>query len=259
MKKLRRCFELFAVVAALAVIAATPGTALGASEEPAGGSTAGETSAESPGASTESAAPGTSEEAPSTATAPPSAGWAPQGEGKEASSQSAASTRRGSSLGVGAASKQADSKSEEPAPAQGSDSNGYEETESSSPGVPAAPSTSEATAKEPRVASPVEPVEQPAAKATPAKEGHAALGSAIQVGLPRSTLVADTSSRPTTAPLAATRVRATPDSGGLPLPILIVCVLALLLAGGRLLLGPVEPDIFRSGPLERVRRSLTRV
>lgn len=46
----------------------------------------------------------------------------------------------------------------------------------------------------------------------------------------------------------------TEDSGGLPWLALILCGLVLLYAGMRVLLGPVEPEFFRSGRFRFVRR-----
>lgn len=252
MRKLRRCrcLELSMVVAAMALVAVSPAGALAAGEE-SGGSTVGETGTESSSGSTESAPPATSEEAPSTATAPASTGWVPQGEGTEAFSHDAASTRRGSSLGSGAGPKRAGSTSEEPSYSGGS--SGYSEPESSTP------STFEEPASKSRTVSPGGSVEPQTAEATPGKGGRAAVGVATPVALSDSPRVADTSSAPPAAAMVSTRARVASGSGGLPLPILIVGGLILVYAGGRLLLGPVEPDLFRSGPLQRVRRALSRV
>ncbi len=259
MRKLRRrrCLELFIVVAAMALIAVAPAGAL-AGEESSGGGAVGETGTESSSGSTGSAPPA-SEESPTTATPPASTGWVPQGEGTEASSHEAASTRRGSSLGSGASPKQPGSTSEQAGstgeePSSNGSSSGYYEPESSTP------STVEEPASKPRAASPADPVEpQPAAEPAPVEGGHAAVGVATPVALPVSPQVADTGSAPPAAALVGTPDRVASGSGGLPLPILIVGLLILVYAGARLLLGPVEPDLFRSGPLQRVRRVLSRV
>lgn len=242
------------VVAAMALVAVAPAGALAAGEE-SGGSAVGETGTESSSGSTGSAPPAASEGA----TPPASTGWVPQGEGTEASSHEAASTRRGSSLGSGASPKQggstgeqAGSTSEESSYSGGS--SGYHEPESSTP------STVEEPASKPRAVSPVDPVEpQVAAEPTPAEGGHAAVGVATPVALPVSPQATDTSSAPPAALVVSTPDRVASGSGGLPLPILIVGLLILIYAGARLLLGPVEPDLFRSGRFQRVRRALSRV
>jgi hypothetical protein len=257
MRKLRRrrCLEFFIVVAAMALIAVAPAGALAAGEESGGGSTVGETGTESSGGSTGSAPPAASEGA----TPPASTGWVPQGEGTEASSHEAASTRRGSSLGSGASPKQGGSTGEQ-AGSTGEESSysggssGYHEPESSTR------STVEESASKPQAASPVNPVEpQVAAEPIPAEGGHAAVGVATPVALPVSPQAADTSSAPPAALVVSTPDRVASGSGGLPLPILIVGLLILIYAGARLLLGPVEPDLFRSGRFQRVRRALSRV
>jgi hypothetical protein len=107
--------------------------------------------------------------------------------------------------------------------------------------------------------SPVDPVGPPTAPEPSRSEGgHAALGVATPVSLPNPPRVADASSAPAAA-VAGTPGRVASGSGGLPLPILIVGVLIVVYAGARLLLGPVEPDVFTSGPFQRVRRVLSRV
>jgi hypothetical protein len=235
----------------MALVAVAPAASLAAGEESGGGSTVGEAGAESPSGSTEPAPPG-SEEASSTAPAPPSAGWVPQGEGTEAPSHGAASTRHGSSLGSSASPpKKVESTSEESS--YSGDSSGYYEPASSTP------STTEEPASKPRAVSPVASVEPQAVDPTPAKVGHAALGVAIPVASSEPPQAVVTRSAPPTAQLVSTRTRVAPDSGSLPLPFLIVGLLILAYLGGRLLLGPVEPDLFRSGPLQRVRRAISRV
>lgn len=249
MKKLRRrrCPELFIAVAVMALAAMAPAGALATGE----GSTVGETGTESSSGSTE-AAPPVSEEASPTTAPPPSAGWVPQGEGTEASSDGAASTRHGSSLGSGASpAKQAESTSEEPS--YSGDSSGYYEPESSS-----TPSTVEAPASKPQVTNQVAPPEPQPVQATPTK-GHAGVGVAVPVALPKSPQAAGTSPASPAAQLVSAPARVASSSGSLPLPILIVGLLILVYVGARLLLGPVEPDLFRSGPLQRVRRAISRV
>jgi hypothetical protein len=253
MRKLRRrrCLELFMVVMAMALVAAVPAAAL-AGEGSGGGSTVGETGTESSSGSTEVAPPASEEASPTTAP-PPSAGWVPQGEGTEASSDGAASTRHGSSLGSGASpAKQAESTGEESSYSGGP--SGYYEPESS------AQSTVEEPASKPQAASPADSVEpQAAVEPAPREGGHAAVGVAIPVALPAPSRAADTSSGPPTASVVGVRDRVASSSGSLPLPVLVVGLLILVYAGARLLLGPVEPDLFRSGPFQRVRRAISRV
>jgi hypothetical protein len=254
MRKLRRrrCLQLFVVAGAVALVAATPVGALAASEG-SSGSTAGETGTESGGGSTVPAPAPPPEEAPSTAAPPASTGWVPQEAGTEVSShEAAAPTRHGSSLGVGASSNQAKPKREESSYSGGSSD--YYEPE------PSTPSTAEEPASKPRPVSPVVPVEPQAAKVTPDKGGHVAVAAAISVAMPESPQATDTSSAPAAVvPAASTHDRAASGSGGLPLAVLIVFGLILVYAGVRLLFSPVEPDLFRSGPLQRVRRALSRV
>lgn len=236
----------------MALVAAAPVGALAAGEESGGGSTVGETGTESSSGSTESTPPAASEGASPAA----STGWVPQGEGAEATSHEAGSTRRGSSLGSGAVPKQPGSASEQPGSASGesSYSGGYYEQESP------APSTSEEPVSKPQAGSPVGSVAPQAVGATPDKGGHAAVGVATPVALPDPPQAAGKSPASPAAALAvSTHDRVASGSGSLPLPILIVGLLILVYSGARLLLGPVEPDLFRSGPLQRVRRALSRV
>ncbi len=246
------------VAGVIALVAAAPAGALAAGEE-SSGSTAGETGTESAGGSTEPAPTATSEEASPAATAPASAGWVPQGAGTETSGHEAAPTRHGSSLGIGASSNQAKPKSEESSYSGGSShsysggSSGYYESESSTPSIVEEP------ASKPQAVSPVDSVDSQTAETTPDKGGRAAVGAAVSVALPEPQAASPSSIPPPAALVASTRDRAASGSGGLPLPVLIVSLLILVYAGWRLLLGPVEPDLFRSGPLQRVRRALSRV
>lgn len=240
----------------MALVAVMPAAGALAAGEESGGSTVGETGTESSSGSTGSAPPAASEES-STATPPPSTGWVPQGESTEASSHEAASTRHGSSLGSGASPKHAESTSEQTvsdAPSSSGSSSGYYEPESSTP------STAEEPASRPKAVSPVDPVEpQPAAKPTHGAGGHAAVKVAVPVAVSDSPKVADVSSAPAAAAVVGVHDQVASGSGGLPLPVLLVGLLILVYAGARLLLGPVEPDLFRSGPFQRVRRVLSRV
>ena len=59
-------------------------------------------------------------------------------------------------------------------------------------------------------------------------------------------------------PAANTSEPSAAGAPGLLWPVLILCLLVLLYAGARLLLGPVELDIFRSSPFRRVRRAFPR-
>jgi hypothetical protein len=214
---------------------------------------------ESSSGSTESSPPAPSEGASQTATPPASSGWVPQGEGTEASSQGAASTRRGSSLGSAAGPKPAGSTGRQPGSTSSEESSysggssGYYEPELSTP------STSEAPA--PQAVTNIAPVEPPsAAEAGPVKGAHADVGAATPVASSESSQPGGTSSVSRAASLVpSTPERVASGSGSLPLPILIVCVLILVYAGGRLLLGPVIPQFLRDGPFARARRVLSRV
>jgi hypothetical protein len=59
-------------------------------------------------------------------------------------------------------------------------------------------------------------------------------------------------------PAANTSAPAAADSGALPWPALIVCGLILLIAGGRLLFGPIEPESFRYSRFRFIRRAFPR-
>ena len=92
------------------------------------------------------------------------------------------------------------------------------------------------------VADPEPPAAEPAPHAVGAADpvGRAALSKSTRLASPvRAT------------PVANTGEQAVAGSDGLLWPALAVLVLILLYAGARLLLGPVELDVFRSGPFRR--------
>ena len=228
------------VAAAIALIVAPPAGALAAAGSPGpphewgGHETPGEAPAESPGGPTEPAAPPAEGAAPGT-NPPASTGGVPQGAGTESSGNGAAPTRRGSSLGSGSGSNQAGSTSEQPASTTAS--SGSYEPESSTL------ATVEEPASQPRAVSRVGSVEPRPAAATTGNGARAAVGAANPVAA---------------APVASTRDQVGSGSGVLSLPVLILCGLILVYACGRLVLGPIEPDLFRSRPFRLVRRAFHR-
>lgn len=60
------------------------------------------------------------------------------------------------------------------------------------------------------------------------------------------------------ASTAGTAAQVTPESGGLPWLALIVFGLILLVAGARLVLGPIEPDSLRYSRFRLIRRAAHR-
>jgi hypothetical protein len=231
-----RFFGLFAVAAAIALIAALPAGALAA-----------EAGSEAP------VEPAPAPESPPPVTTPGSTGWVPQSP-STGSSGGSATTQHGSSLGSGGSSQSASSGGDEPA-------------SSSEPSAPVEPETApppsppavEPQTNEPRVTTPVEPVEPPAAepKAAPAPKGIAGLGDAALVARPELGTI-DPASVVAAAPVAASGDHGDSGSGVLPLPIIILCLLFLIYAGARLVLGPVEPDLFRSRRFRFLRRAFDR-
>ena len=248
-EKLRRSrrFELVIAATVTALIAAAPAAALAAGES----SASGEAAAESPSGQTESH----SESTPSTETTSPSSGWVPQGEGTEASGHEATGARRGSSLGSSGSGSNSGSTSEEPSQTTGS--SGYDEQPTSSSGYYEHPESSTPPAapeppSTPQVSSGGASTEPSAPKAPARNRGSAAVGAALAVARSESPPIADIGDAPaaTIARLASSHDQAAPGIGTLQLLFLIVCGFILLYAGGRLVLGPVEPEIpsfLRSG------------
>ena len=247
MKKLRsRWLALSAVALAMGLISASPAGALAAGEE-SGPPAAGEGTAE-PAGSTESSPP-------AEGSSPPPAGWVPQGDAAEDTGDAAATTQRGSSLGSGGGSSQSRSGDGQPAPsnppAPTPAPSGPYEPEASSP----------STFEEPVGARAVPTVDSESRRAEPATEAvPLAIGGADPVATTASRQDSTRPAAPVEAtPVASTSGQAVAGSSGLLWPTLIVLVLILLYAGARVVLGPVELDIFRSGPFRRVRRGYPRV
>jgi ribonuclease E len=245
LKKLRhpRWLALSTVVAAMALISSVPAAALAVGEGFGTSATAGEGATESTG-TTESPPPVEGSSPPA------SPGWVPQGDPAEDSGDAAATTRRGSSLGSGGSSNQSRPPTEQPAPSEQPAptpvSSGSYEPEASSP------STGEEPASAPRAVPTVDP--EPAAE-----PATVALGAANPVAKAASPQDSTRPAPPVEAtPVANTSAPAAAGSGGLLWLTLIVGVLILLYAGARLLLGPVELDIFRSSPFRRTRRASPR-
>jgi hypothetical protein len=218
MSKSRRCgcLGLSVVAAAMTLIAAAPAGALGAGEE---------------SAPTETAAP----EAAAPVVAPPaSTGWIPQGGATETSSDGAAPTRHGSSLGSGGGPSHVPSTSEEPSYTTGS--SGQYEPESS------APSTFEEPARTPQMGSGFGSVEPPATASTTGKAVSVAVGAATPVALaatPVSPSESPQGGSIGSAPLAAAapftnpRDQVASNFDALPLLVGIVLGLILVYAGVR--------------------------
>jgi len=97
-------------------------------------------------------------------------------------------------------------------------------------------------------------VAKPQVAEAPVKDAHLALGGADPVARSESPS-AGSGSEPAAA---STSAQVVPDSGSLPWPALIVCGLILLVAGARLLLGPIEPESFRYSRFRFVRRAFPR-
>jgi hypothetical protein len=215
MRKLRRpqFLELLIAAVALLLIAAGPAVA----ETPAGETT---------------------EPAPES----PSGGWVPQGE-TESSGEGGTGASQGSSIGSGSSpqpSNSSGSTAEAPAPEPTTGSS----TAYSEPEPEPAP-TSESQTSASREA-PVAPVESPAPSPEPPKvTGKADLGDAVALthSDPEQALVSAPADPAAAAPPAS---KSQPGSSGFgPLQILLglACLLVLLYAGVRLVLGPVEPEM----------------
>jgi hypothetical protein len=230
LRKLRhpRWFALSTLAVAMALISAVPAGAL---------------------------AEGTEAAPPAEGSSPPApAGWVPPSGAAEdtgdaeGAGDAAATTRRGSSLGSGGSLDQSRSPEEQPAPSEQPAptpvSSGSYEPEAPSP------STSEEPASTLRAVPTVET--EPQVEPVVVDASDSVARKASPQGSTRSA-----SSLPATR-AANTSEQAATDTRGLLWPVLIVCLLILLYAGARLLLGPVELDIFRSSPFRRVRRGYPR-
>lgn len=95
------------------------------------------------------------------------------------------------------------------------------------------------------------PSPEPVAKAEPENAAPPTLDSADAVARPTSGVAGESAASAAAEQVAST---VTEESGGLPWLALILCGLVLLYAGARVLLGPVEPEFFRSGRFRFVRR-----
>lgn len=199
-------------------------------------------------------APGeTTEPVPTTETPPASTGWVPQGGASEGTGGGASGAQQGSSLGSGSSPS---TPAPEPAPAPSPP------PVSTAPPPAPEPSTSyeaeapaEAAAPEPALAPEPEPAPaKPEPEPSPPVDAHVALGSAdaVLVGSGEVKGVSMSSaSTATTAPVA-------PESGGLPWLALIVFGLILVVAGARLVLGPIEADSLRYSRFRILRRAAPR-
>jgi hypothetical protein len=180
---------------------------------------------------------------------PPSTGWVPQDAAAEGGGSANAPAQRGSSLGSGGSSNPAPSASEPPAPPE--------------PPQPVAPPVSSyepetptpAAGEEAAIAPEAEPAPLPApepvTKAEPEKAVPPAIEGADLVARPTSEGADESAASAAVKKVAST---VSEDSGGLPWLALVLCGLVLLYAGVRLLLGPVEPEFFRSGRFRFMRR-----
>lgn len=184
---------------------------------------------------------------PAEASPPTSPGWVPPSETAEDTGSSTAPIRRGSSLGSGggpsqpAPADQEPAPSEEPAPAPAS--SGTYKPEAPSQSIDQEP----ASAPEPLEPAPAVDPEPRVAKPDPV-----ALGAAVAVARasePESPSVAPVQAKP----VADLSEQAAAGPSGLLWPVVIVGILLLLYVGARLLLGPVELDLFRSNPFRRRR------
>ncbi|HEX7278765.1 MAG TPA: hypothetical protein VF255_03975 [Solirubrobacterales bacterium] len=190
-------------------------------------------------------------EAPASEAPPPSTGWVPQTPAAEGGDEAPASAQQGSSLGSGGRSSPAPPPSEPPpAPAPSpapAPADSYYEPETSTP-----PATEESTSAIEAAPAPAPaPAPEPVAKEKPENTVPPALGGADAVARPTAGVAGELAASAAAAEEVASTV--TEDSG-LPWLALILCGLVLLYAGVRLLLGPVEPEFFRSGRFRFVRR-----
>ena len=187
-------------------------------------------------------------EAPASEAPPPSGGWVPQDPAPEGGGDAPAPAQQGSSLGSGERSSPAPSTSD-PAPEPSSPPPAPVETYEREPSATVTEESRSTPAPAPEPA----PAPPPVAKVEPDPGVPPAVGAAHLVARPASSGEAEDDSATSAA---AEQVAGTvnEDSGGLPWLALILCGLVLLYAGMRVLLGPVEPEFFRSGRFRFVRR-----
>jgi len=212
-----------------------------------------------PGAALAETAESAGEPTPAAESPPPSTGWVPQGSPSEGSGSGSSGTQQGSSLGSGGSSGNPTPKpspppseapvSSAPPPEPAPSSDSYE-TEAT---VEPAPEESvSAPAPEPE-ASPPEPVPEPPAHVN----AHVDLGRADAV-LTGSGGVKGVSTSSAAESAASTTAQVAPDSGGLPWLALIIFSLILVVAGARLVYGPIEADSLRYSRFKFIRRAAPR-
>lgn len=205
------------------------------------------------------------ESAGTTESAPSGTGWIPQEDPTEAAGGAGtAPTQQGSSLGSGGSSKQGGSSAEAPSPPR---------EEQPTYSEPPASTTTPSSSYEPESPAP-EPLEEPAStlpaqsappepppeKVAPRPTGRSGLDPASAVARPDPPRAGDAGGVAQVAGVSLSSGEEQADSGSSALlwPALIICVLILIYAGTRLVLGPVEPNILRSGRLRNVRRTFPR-
>jgi cobalamin biosynthesis Mg chelatase CobN len=197
------------------------------------------------------------ETATTTESPPPSTGWVPQGGASEGSSGGSGGTQQGSSLGSGGSASQPAPKPTPPPsepsvstpPPAPEPSSGSYESESAPQQEPREPVATPAPEPEP---APVKPAPEPPAPV----DTHVSLGKADAV-LTGSSGVKGVSTASATVAASTTAEVAT-GSGGLPWIALIVFGLILVVAGARLVYGPIEADSLRYSRFKLVRRAAPR-
>ncbi len=213
--RLGRCIWLALVVAAMALVTATPAGAVTAGEESESPSTPGETTTESPSGPAEPAA-----------SSPGSTGWTPVEPGTGTSNDGASPIRRGSSLGSGAGTNS--STDSEPV-----ESTGEEPAYTAPPAESSTPSTFEAGAGTRQAESTTRP---PAPPAPIAKAVDVGVGTAAPVTAPESDQggTERSASPPLAAALTNSEEQGGSGSNALLLLAAIVIGLSLAFAGWRM-------------------------
>lgn len=184
---------------------------------------------------------------------PPSTGWVPQGSAPESSGGGSSGAQQGSSLGSGSSGGSVSKPPPSPPPAP-----------SPSP-EPAPPSSYETEAVAEPAPRETEPVATPAPEPEPApakpapkppdySDVHVALGDADAVLVGSG----DVKGVSTSSSAASTTAPVTSESGGLPWLALIVFGLILVVAGVRLVFGPLDADSLRYSRFKLLRRAAPR-
>lgn len=195
----------------------------------------------------------TAEPPPTTETPPPSTGWVPQGGASEGSSGGSSGAQQGSSLGSGSSPSKPVPEPPSPspppvatAPPPAPEPSPSYEDEAPVETIAPEPVTTPAPEPEPAPA-------KPDPKPSPPVDAHVAVGSAdaVLVGSGDVKGISASSAASTTAPV-------TPESGGLPWLALIIFGLILVVAGARLVLGPIETDSLRYSRFKFLRRAAPR-